>query len=154
MKLKLWMLLVFGIICLLCLRCLNWYFVLTMPGRRGARTWLGFLRIFWNKVSSASAIRCSSSKSVAQYPWRLQRRMNAFNLCLSAAVIKGSTSSFDRCVEVTYGPFGFVLWWISFHVTTLSRPLVVDVPTVKMRPASNARLSNPQISSPSALPGR
>jgi len=28
MKLKLWMLLVFGIICLLCLRCLNWYFVL------------------------------------------------------------------------------------------------------------------------------
>ena len=116
--------------------------------------WLGFLRIFWNKVSSASAIRCSSSKSVAQYPWRLQRRMNAFNLCLSAAVIKGSTSSFDRCVEVTYGPFGFVLWWISFHVTTLSRPLVVDVPTVKMRPASNARLSNPQISSPSALPGR
>ena len=67
MKLKLWMLLVFGIICLLCLRCLNWYFVLTMPGRRGARTWLWFLRIFWNKVSSASAIRCSSSKSVALY---------------------------------------------------------------------------------------
>ena len=51
----------FGIICLLCLRCLNWYFVLTLPGRRGARTWLGFLRIFRNKVSSASAIRCSSS---------------------------------------------------------------------------------------------
>ena len=46
MKLKLWMLLVFGIICLLCLRCLNWYFVLTLSGRRGARTWLGFLRIF------------------------------------------------------------------------------------------------------------
>ena len=30
MKLKLWMLLVFGIICLLCLRCLSWYFVLTL----------------------------------------------------------------------------------------------------------------------------
>ena len=38
-----------------CLRCLNWYFVLTLSGRRGARTWLGFLRIFWDKVGMGKA---------------------------------------------------------------------------------------------------
>jgi len=55
---------------------------------------------------------------------------------------------------VTHGPCGLVLWWISFHVTTLSRPEVVDLPIVKTSPALNALLSSWQISSPSALPGR
>jgi len=57
--------------------------------------------------------------------------------------------------STTYGcPWVWVLWWMSFQTTTLSRPVVCDRPTVKMRRASNARLSNSHTSRPSTLSGR
>ena len=50
------------------------------------------------------------------------------------------------CVEV--------LWWISFHVTILFLPLVVDRPTVKMSLWSKACLSSIRMLLPSGESGR
>lgn len=47
-----------------------------------------------------------------------------------------------------------VLWWISFHVTALSLPLVVDRPTVKMSFWSKARLKSAKVLAPSGESGR
>ena len=51
-------------------------------------------------------------------------------------------------------PYMLVLWWISFHVTWLGRPVVTDVPTVKTRRASKAFLKSCSTSLPSRLSGR
>ena len=48
----------------------------------------------------------------------------------------------------------FVLWWMSFHVTWLGRPVVTDVPTVKTKRASKAFLRSCSTSLPSRLLGR
>jgi len=54
----------------------------------------------------------------------------------------------------THWPVVLVLWWISFHMTALSWPVVTDRPTVKTSLASNARLSSWHTSWPSLLFGR
>ena len=51
-------------------------------------------------------------------------------------------------------PSTLVLWWISFHVTWSSRPVVADRPTVNMSRASKAFLKRSLTVRPWALSGR
>lgn len=60
--------------------------------------------------------------------------------------------TFDWCD--TYGPTSLVLWCMSFQMTWLSRPVVVDRPTVKISPASNAFRRRSHTSRPSLQSGR
>ena len=59
------------------------------------------------------------------------------------------------CTTYTHGfPDGLVLWWIQFHTTQLSLPVVTDLPTVKIILASNALRNSCNISLPALLSGR
>lgn len=51
-------------------------------------------------------------------------------------------------------PDMFVLWWMSFHVMTLFRPVVTDRPMVKMSFLLKAFLSSFRTFSPSSQAGR
>ena len=59
-------------------------------------------------------------------------------------VLHGSVRNTDHkgtCMS-THVPLMEVLWCMSFHTTTSARPVVWDVPTVNISPASKALLSN------------
>ena len=87
----------------------------------------------------------------------VQTRHKVFAILGEASASSPSNNSTKMSQNVnnaTHCPVLLVLWWISFQMTTLSSPVVFDLPTVKIRPALNASRNSLHISSPSAVAGR